>query len=104
MNVTYIEFVTAAARTINLTPDRIPPMDTDFIETVELPEGFKATFKPSKLDIARWKLLAKGCDSLFLRPCGEGHITSDSMGRKVYLAHGFGMEISKRGVGVFLLS
>jgi hypothetical protein len=66
----------------------IPIMDTEFSVHAETPEGFEATFRPSRLDVSRWRRNRNGL---------RGGLSSDCMGRISIRFGGWYAEYSLRG-------
>lgn len=84
--VTAREFI-AGARAIVRRESRIPMANSQFEETVAMPDGTAASFLPSKLDVAR-----------FRRAVASPRTGSDCMGRVIVSLHGWVAEFSARGV------
>lgn len=83
--VTAREFI-AGARAIVHRESRIPMANSQFEETVVMPDGSRASFLPSKLDVAR-----------FRRALAKPFTGSDCMGRVTVAKHGWIAEFSARG-------
>lgn len=95
MTITLKEFASAAASALNSTTI-IPMMDTDFVQTVDLPEFVvSCTFSPSRLDCARWKSIARG--DFGSMPRRDDSVITDSMGRRAFRYAGYFAELSARG-------